>query len=191
MRRSQHVRAAPLRRSSASCSRTITRRSGLTPEQAKPGTTLREVCTRAGGAPTERSRRRISFVTAWGDPAHGRDPEAGGWAIHLVVRRLMDGGLPSTHRTLATNSSAPDHQAERAADRARARANVATSSSMRPEHMLGPAMYDSTQLVMCNRRYAEMWLVARAGEARYASVIIGNTARVSSERARMSWSKSE
>ena len=73
---------------------------GLTPEQAKPGTTLREMfAARAvrgayGAIQTENFIRdglgRFSRHTS-------RDPEAGGWALHLCRAAPDAGWRPAQH----------------------------------------------------------------------------------------------
>ena len=73
---------------------------GLTPEQAKPGTTLREVFAAravrgAYGAiqDGEFHSRRLGAV----QQAHVGDPEAGGWAIHLCRAAPDAGWRPAQH----------------------------------------------------------------------------------------------
>ena len=109
--------------------------------------------------------------------AHVGDPEAGRWALHLCraaadARRRPAQHARGHHRARAAQR--PAHQAERAAERSASRSSTSRNEQLDAalDNMLqGLAMYDSEQrLVMCNKRYAEMYgLVARAGEARHAA----------------------
>ncbi|HEY5827758.1 MAG TPA: PAS-domain containing protein [Hyphomicrobiaceae bacterium] len=139
---------------------------GLTPEQAKPGTTLREVfAARAvrgayGAIQTEnfirdglgRFSRHTSEILRLAD----------GRFISVVRRPMPDGGLLSTHEDISEReqlSSRITRQNELLIEREQ-ELNVRNEQlDAALNNMLqGLAMYDSKfQLVMCNRRYAEMY----------------------------------
>jgi diguanylate cyclase (GGDEF)-like protein/PAS domain S-box-containing protein len=125
---------------------------GLTPEQVKPGTTLRQVFEArvANGAHLgadgekfvqERMARFHSCTSEVIKLSDGR--------FISVVRRLMpDGGLLSTHEDITEREQLNDQLGAR---------NEQFDAAM--DNMLqGLAMYDAEQrLIICNKRYAEMY----------------------------------
>ena len=152
---------------------------GLTPEQVKPGTTVREIFEYrlANGhyhvKDSDGLRRRLGRQFRRGVVAH---PGAGRRAHHQRVAPAPwpDGGRVVTHEDITERQklNAQLGAAERSAQGSRrsscSQQNLQLDAALN-NMVQGLAMFDAEQrLVIANERYAEMYgLDARAGEARH------------------------
>jgi diguanylate cyclase (GGDEF)-like protein/PAS domain S-box-containing protein len=139
---------------------------GLTPEQVKPGTTLREVFTVRAAQGAYGEIEAEDFIRA-GLERFGKCTSQvlrldDGRFISVVRRPMPDGGLLSTHEDITEReqlSAQIAKQNELLTEREQ-ELNVRNEQlDAALNNMLqGLAMYDSQyRLVMCNRRYAEMY----------------------------------
>ncbi|MBX9588453.1 MAG: PAS-domain containing protein [Hyphomonadaceae bacterium] len=139
---------------------------GLTPEQVKPGTTLREIfeARAAQGVYDHLDARKLTDegVAAFGTEASQVVRLADGRFISVLRRPLPDGGLVSTHEdvTVRANLSA---RLEKQNELLRQREEELRSWNLRVDAALknmsqGLCLYDAQQrVVIANARFAEIY----------------------------------
>ena len=139
---------------------------GLTPEQVKPGTTLRQIFEARAAGGNHGCGDRESFVQGGLSRFRNCTSEVlelhDGRFISVVRRPMPDGGLLSTHEDITEReqlSTKLARQNERLLEREQELNARNEQFDAALENMLqGLAMFDDEQrLIICNRRYAGMY----------------------------------
>jgi diguanylate cyclase (GGDEF)-like protein/PAS domain S-box-containing protein len=143
---------------------------GLTREQVKPGTTPRQILESRAANGNYGTRRAGDFIANGLERFKSVSSEVvklmEGRLISVVRRPMPDGGLLSTHEDVTEREQLSDRLAKQnelltqREQELKAR-NEQLDAAM-GNMLQGLAMYDSQQrLVMCNKRYAELYALPR------------------------------
>ena len=148
------------------CNRRYAEMYGLTPEQVKPGTTVRQIFEYRLANGHYEIKDTEGFVKSWaqnfGETSSRIQKLADGRSINVLRRRTAGGGRIITHEDVTERQQLNARLAEQnellkqQEEKLRAQ-NVQLDAAL--ENMLqGLAMYDAEhRLVVCNRRYAEIY----------------------------------
>ncbi len=148
------------------CNRRYAEMYGLTPEQVKPGTTVRQIFDYRLANGHYHVKDTESFIGSWADDfgeVSSRIQElADGRIISVTRRRMANGGRLVTHEDISERRRL-DAQLERQhalleAQEKQLRAQNVQLDAALNNIVQGLAMFDAEQrLVVCNARYAEIY----------------------------------
>jgi diguanylate cyclase (GGDEF)-like protein/PAS domain S-box-containing protein len=148
------------------CNKRYAEMYGLTPEQVTPGTTLRQIFDYRLANGFYHVKDTEGFVDGWagdfGDVSSRIQELADGRIISVSRRRLASGGRVVTHEDITERqrlNARLEQQNMRLKEQEEKLRNQNVQLDAALNNMLqGLAMYDGQQrLVMCNKRYAEMY----------------------------------